>query len=65
MQRDFQDADAPAGVLDHGQDVSLGAIEEVGCEEVARSYPQPGQFAVDPAVAPAGGFRGAAGGPGP
>src|ERR1039457_1892111 len=92
MQRDPENPDAPAGVLDHGQDVSLGAIEKVGCEEVARqdrlglraqeqrpgwpapprrgidagilqdlpyrrrrdSYSQPGQFPVDPAVAPAG-----------
>jgi len=34
MQRDSQDADAPAGVLDHGQDVSLGPIEQVRCEEI-------------------------------
>jgi len=92
MQRDSQDADAPAGVLDHCQDVSLGPIEQVHREEMTcqdrlglgaqeqrpgwprpprrgidagllqdlpyrrrrDSYPQPGQFAVDPAVAPAG-----------
>jgi len=92
MQRDPENPDAPAGMLDHGQDVSLGAIEKAGCEEVARqdrlglgaqeqrpgwpapprrgvdagilldlpdrrrrdSYSQPGQFPVDPAVAPAG-----------
>ena len=92
MQRDSQDADAPAGVLDHGQDVSLGAIEQVRREEVTcqdrlglgaqeqrpgragpprrgidagllqdlphrrrrDSYPKPGQFPVNPAVAPAG-----------
>jgi hypothetical protein len=36
MQRDPENPDAPAGVLDHGQDVSLGAIEKAGCEEVAR-----------------------------
>src|ERR1039457_2095868 len=36
MQGDSEDADAPAGVLDHGQDISLGAIEQVGREEVAR-----------------------------
>ena len=36
MQGDSQDADAPGGVLDHGEDVGLGAVEQVGCEEVAR-----------------------------
>ena len=36
MQSDPEDADAPAGVLDHGQDISLGAVEQVGGEEVAR-----------------------------
>jgi hypothetical protein len=36
MQRDPENPDVPAGVLDHGQDVSLGAIEKVGREEVAR-----------------------------
>ena len=36
MQSDSENPDAPAGVLDHGQDVCLGAIEKVGCEEVAR-----------------------------
>ena len=35
MQGDSEDADAPAGVLDHGQDVGLGAIQQVGGEEVA------------------------------
>jgi hypothetical protein len=35
MQSDSQDADAPAGVLDHGQDVGLGAVEQVDREEVA------------------------------
>jgi hypothetical protein len=35
IQRDSEDADAPGGVLDHGQDVSLGAVEQVDCEEVA------------------------------
>ena len=92
MQGDPEDADAPGGVLDHGQDVGLGAVEQVRREEVARqdrlglgaqeqrpgwpgpprrgidagllqdlpyrrrrdSYSQPGQFPVDPAVAPAG-----------
>ena len=36
MQGDAEDADAPGGVLDHGQDIGLGAIEQVGREEVAR-----------------------------
>jgi hypothetical protein len=27
MQGDAEDADAPGGVLDHGQDVSLGTVE--------------------------------------
>ena len=34
MQSGSQDADAPAGVLDHGQDVSRGAIEQVRREEI-------------------------------
>ena len=34
MQGDSEDADAPGGVLDHGQDISLGAVEQVGREEV-------------------------------
>jgi hypothetical protein len=34
MQSDSEDADAPAGVLDHGQDVGLGAIEQFRGEEV-------------------------------
>jgi hypothetical protein len=33
MQSDSQDADAPAGVLDHGQDVCMGAVEQVSGEE--------------------------------
>ena len=36
MQGDPEDADAPGGVLDHGQDVGLGAVEQVDREEVAR-----------------------------
>jgi hypothetical protein len=36
VQRDSEDADAPCRVLDYGQDVGLGAVEQVGCEEVAR-----------------------------
>jgi hypothetical protein len=35
MQRDAQGSDAPRRVLDHGQDVGLGAVEQVGAEEVA------------------------------
>jgi len=35
VQRDSENLDAPAGVLDHGQDVSLGAVEQIGGEEVA------------------------------
>jgi hypothetical protein len=31
-----EDADAPAGVLDHGQDVGLGAAQQAGGEEVTR-----------------------------
>jgi hypothetical protein len=36
MQGDPEDADAPGRVLDHGQDVGLGAVEQVDHEEVAR-----------------------------
>jgi hypothetical protein len=36
MQRDSEDADPPGRVLDHGKDVGLGAVEKVGCKEVAR-----------------------------
>ena len=36
MQGDAEDADAPGRVLDHGQDVGLGAVEQVDREEVAR-----------------------------
>jgi hypothetical protein len=35
MQSDFEDADAPGGVLDHGQDIGLSAIEQFRGEEVA------------------------------
>src|SRR5258708_33381392 len=35
VQGDPQDADAPGSVLDYGEDVGLGAVEQVGCEEVA------------------------------
>ena len=35
-QSDSEDADSPGGVLDHGQDVGLGAIEQFRSEEVAR-----------------------------
>src|SRR5215472_8323400 len=30
-----EDADAPGGVLDHGQDVSLGAVQQIRSEEIA------------------------------
>jgi hypothetical protein len=32
MLSDSENADAPAGVLDYGQDVSLGTAEQVGHE---------------------------------
>jgi hypothetical protein len=35
MQGDPQDTDAPGRMLDHGQDIGLGAIGQVGREEVA------------------------------
>jgi len=35
MLRDAEDADAPGRMFDHGQDVSLGAVKQVGGEEVA------------------------------
>jgi hypothetical protein len=35
MQRDAEDTDAPGRVPDHGQDVGLGAVEQVNAEEVA------------------------------
>ena len=36
LQRDAKDADAPGRVLYHGQDIGLGAVQQVGGEEVAR-----------------------------
>jgi hypothetical protein len=33
MQGDPEDAEAPGRVLDHGQDVGLGAVEQVDREE--------------------------------
>jgi len=36
VQGDCEDADAPGGVLYDGQDMGLGAVEQVGGEEVAR-----------------------------
>jgi hypothetical protein len=36
MQSDPEDADAPGRVLDYGQDIGLGAVEQVDREEVAR-----------------------------
>jgi len=35
MQRGSEDADPPGRMLDHGQDVGLGAVEQVGREEVS------------------------------
>jgi hypothetical protein len=35
VQRDAKDADVPRRVPDHGQDVGLGAVEQVDAEEVA------------------------------
>jgi hypothetical protein len=35
MQGNSEDADSPAGVLDHGQHVSLGTVEQVDGEKVA------------------------------
>jgi hypothetical protein len=35
VQRDAEDADAPGRVLDHGQHIGLGAVEQVNREEVA------------------------------
>ena len=39
MLRGPQDPDAAGAVLDHGKDVHLGAIEEVGGEEVQGQDP--------------------------
>ena len=39
MLRGAQDPDAPGGVLDQGKNVDLGAVEEVGGEEVQRQDP--------------------------
>jgi hypothetical protein len=36
MPRDSEDADAPARVFYHRQDVGLGAVQQVDCEEIAR-----------------------------
>jgi len=36
VQGDSENADAPGGVLYDGQDMGLGAVEQVGGEEVAR-----------------------------
>jgi hypothetical protein len=36
MQSEPEDADTPGRVLDHGQDVGLGAVQQVDGEEVAR-----------------------------
>jgi hypothetical protein len=63
MQGDAEDADAPAGVLDHGQDIGLGAVEQVGREEFAcqdrlglgaqelrPAWPGPSRRRVDPGI---------------
>ena len=42
MHCDAEDADAPCGVLDHGQDVSLGAVQQVGGEEIFCHLPSSG-----------------------
>ena len=40
MLSDFEDADAPAGVLGCGQEVSLGTVEQAGREKpLARIAP--------------------------
>ena len=36
MQSDPEDADVPGRVLDYGQDIGLGAVEQVDREEVVR-----------------------------
>jgi hypothetical protein len=36
MQSEPENADTLAGVLDHGQDAGLGAVEQVGSDEVTR-----------------------------
>jgi hypothetical protein len=36
VRRDSEDADAPGRVFYHRQHVSLGAVEQVDCEEIAR-----------------------------
>ena len=36
MQGDSDDANAPGGVLDHGQDMGLGAVEQIDRKQVAR-----------------------------
>src|SRR5690349_3066207 len=43
MQGDPEDADAPGPVLDHGQDIGLGAVEQVDREESRTpGSPRPG-----------------------
>jgi len=36
MERDAEDANPPRRLLDHGKHIGRGAVEQVGCEEVAR-----------------------------
>ena len=65
MQSDSEDSDAPGCVLDHGQDVGLGAVEQVDREEVAgQDGPglgaqelRPGQPAPPPAGVDAAGLE--------
>ena len=46
MQGDAGDADAPGGVLDHGQNIGLGAAGQAGGEEAAPGSPRPGSAAI-------------------
>src|SRR5450755_59504 len=63
LQGDSEDTDAPGRVLYHGQDISLGAVEQVDSEEVTRQdcfglraqelrpgRPGPPRHGVDPGV---------------
>src|SRR6266487_7144458 len=42
VQSDCEDADAPGGVLDHGQNMGLGAAGQAGREQAAPGSPRPG-----------------------
>jgi hypothetical protein len=48
VKSDCEDADAPAGVLDHGQDICLGAAGQAGREEAAPGSPRPGSAELRP-----------------